>query len=370
MMVRRLLLLNGLAAFAVVLYHSSAWGFISMFWWTHRYTLVTTPNFDQIGSLNYYGLRVIEQAVIFAIPAFLFVSGYFIAFATGRNQRTVRWKVVLVRIKNLAIPFLIWSVLILGADMLTGVRYTVDEFLLTLFTGQTEPPFYYVPALIQLLLLSVLLVPLARDRWKLLLLVTALIQLTMLSVEYMFILRPEYSLPKVLLFLQMSWLFPRHIFWFSFGIVFGFHLPQLKNKVTRTRWVFLVVLVITFFLGIAEWEMLLRLSGQDWISPRETFIDQLYAAAFLLSFLAYEKFIPIFHKQLSEFGDKSYGIYLVHSPVLEYTARAIYHLLPWLLAYQIVMQPVLVVMGLGVPLLLMTLMARSPIRNYYKYLFG
>ena len=76
-MVRRLPLLNGLAALASVLYHSTSWGFVAMFWWTHRYLAVSVPNFDQLGSLSYYGLRVIEQLIAFAIAAFLFISGFF-----------------------------------------------------------------------------------------------------------------------------------------------------------------------------------------------------------------------------------------------------------------------------------------------------
>jgi hypothetical protein len=47
-MIKRMLYLNGLAVLTVILYHSSAWGFIGMFFWTDRYRPVSVPNFDQL----------------------------------------------------------------------------------------------------------------------------------------------------------------------------------------------------------------------------------------------------------------------------------------------------------------------------------
>ena len=111
-------------------------------------------------------------------------------------------------------------------------------------------------------------------------------------------------------------------------------------------------------------------SGQSWIAPQETIIDNLYAAMFLLSFLAFEQVRLPMADKMSYLGSKSYGIYLVHSPVIEYTARVIYHLIPVLLSFQLLFQSSLWVAGLGVPLLLMAIVNRSPFRRFYNYLFG
>jgi peptidoglycan/LPS O-acetylase OafA/YrhL len=80
-MIKRLLYLNGLAIITVILYHASAWGFISMFYRADRYRPVSVPNFDMLGDLAYYGLRTIEQLIIYGIPTFMFVSGFFIAIS-------------------------------------------------------------------------------------------------------------------------------------------------------------------------------------------------------------------------------------------------------------------------------------------------
>jgi hypothetical protein len=43
------------------------------------------------------------------------VSSFSVEFAIGRNQRTVGWNLFFARIRNFAIPFLIWPVIILDA---------------------------------------------------------------------------------------------------------------------------------------------------------------------------------------------------------------------------------------------------------------
>ncbi len=119
-----------------------------------------------------------------------------------------------------------------------------------------------------------------------------------------------------------------------------------------------------------EWELILHQSTELWIATKHTLIDELYALTFLLSFLAFDKISIPFSKNISEVGSKSFGIYLAHSPVLEYTSRGIYHLAPWILGYQILFQPILIILGLGIPFGLMKLVERSPARRVYTYIFG
>jgi fucose 4-O-acetylase-like acetyltransferase len=103
-MVRRLLYPNGLAILFVVLFHTTSWGMTAMFAWTPRYLPVSEPVFDQTGSLPYYWVRFVEQVVVVAVPALLFVSGYFVAFTTGQRDN-LAWSQIWGRIKKLLIPY-------------------------------------------------------------------------------------------------------------------------------------------------------------------------------------------------------------------------------------------------------------------------
>jgi peptidoglycan/LPS O-acetylase OafA/YrhL len=382
---KRLLVLNGLAILAVILYHASIWAFLSMSRVAQNFDgsmqtfkgiggflsmSRTAQNFDQIGALTYYSLRAVEQAIIFAIAAFLFISGYFIAFAVGRIEANKQWRVIFTRIKNLVIPFLIWSVLILVLDMLLGNTYSVRDFLLTIITGKARIPYYFIPLLVQYLILSPILVSLARTRYKLLLILTALIQLITVSLRYDTLLGLNTPALQPILFIRGQPFFPSRIFFFTFGIVYGLHSSQFKQKLIRVRWGLLVSLVVFFILGVVEWEILQRFSGEISIGQTETHIDGFYALAFILCFLAFEEFIPPFSEQLGILGAMSYGIYLIHWSVQEYVSKMIYHFSPWLMGYQVFVQPILIVCSVGLPVILMTLVKRSPIRRYYRYLFG
>jgi peptidoglycan/LPS O-acetylase OafA/YrhL len=74
--------------------------------------------------------------------------------------------------------------------------------------------------------------------------------------------------------------------------------------------------------------------------------------------------------RLAILGGKSFGVYLIHAPALEITARLVYHLLPVLLAFQAGFLILLVALALGFPLLLMAAVNRSPASPVYKYIFG
>jgi surface polysaccharide O-acyltransferase-like enzyme len=371
-MLRRFLLLNGLATLGVVLNHSAAWGFVAMFWWPHRYLGVATPNFDQLGSLPYYALRTIEQLIIFSIPGFLFVSGFFIAFATGRSQATINRTVLGVRLWYLVIPYLLWSLLILYGDFLQGARYGAGDFLGRLVMGQATSAYYFVPLLCQLYLLSPLLVRMAKTRWRMLLAVTGLIQIAVQLLLYLDTLGINTVAAQPVMFITASWLFPGHLFWFAAGIVVGFRPKALERELPRFRWAFLACAVALIPLGVLEWEAVLRFSGQQWLPPRVTILDSFYAGAVILCFLSFTNLPIPFAREVSQLGGKSFGVYLIHSPVLELTARVIYHVVPWILGYQILFQPILIFAGLSIPLTLMAVanFRRSPARGYYQYIFG
>lgn len=369
-MVKKLLYLNGLAVLTVVLNHSLSWGYTALFWWTDRYRAVSVPNFDQLGSPIYYLFRALEQLLIFGIPAFLFVSGFFLAFAAGRGEAPLRWNVILTRVKNLLIPFFIWSVIILVLDMALGRELSVTEFILLIFTGRAADPFYFIPVLTQLYLISPFIVRFARSHSKALLLITGAIQAATVLLRYPAMLNLDIPLLEPLIANNRSFLFPGYIFFFTLGMVVGFHNTAFKEWLYPRRWQLLGLTGMAFLAGVIEWEWILKASGQDWIGPRETSIDHIYAALFLLTYLAFERAEFPFTRQLNFIGAKSYGIYLIHTIALVFTARAAYHFTPQLLGLPLLFLILLIACSLALPLILMEIVNRSPLRRYYTLIFG
>ncbi len=370
LMVRRLLYLNGIAIIAVVLFHSAGEGFVAMFSWSHRYLPEAVPAASQIGTLPYYALRILEQISSFALPFFLFVSGFFVAVQAGRSGN-MRWNAIRSRIKNLLIPYLFWSVIVIILAMVGGKRYGPGELLGMFLTGQTNEVLYFVPLLIQFYLLAPLFVRLARWNWKVLLVVTALIQAAVIALPYPIYFGIDTAWSQQLATLVPKWLFIARIFWFPLGILAGFHSEALLNRLQKMRFGLLAGAVVLIPLALIQWEIFFRQSGLAWLPQRETFTDTLYTILLLFGLLGLEnKMLPSFSR-ISEIGLKSYGIYLTHAIFIEFTARLIYRFVPQLLGYQILLQPIFILVGLGGPLLIMYIFDHLPtVRKSYVYIFG
>jgi peptidoglycan/LPS O-acetylase OafA/YrhL len=368
-MARRLLLLNGVAILCVILFHATGFGFTAMFAWAHRYRHVASPNYDAMGSAAYYGLRVIEQLVVFSIPAFLFVSGFFVAVLTGRTRSTPDSKAIGARVRHLLVPYAFWSAVVLAAFALQGKVFSESQYLRLFLTGASNPSYYYVPLLIQLYVLAPVIVLLARWNWKALLAATAALQVVVYLLQYLLILSPELPVARAIATMLPKWLFVVHLFWFTFGVVAGFQLPAMRPIIDRHRWLWLGAAATLLVVGVVEWELLLHWSGRPWIENRATFIDGLYAACMILSFIAFADVRVPLSEALQTLGAQSYGIYLVHGLAMEFLARGLYHVAPLVLGRQLLLQPLLIGLGLATPLALMAVARRSS-RGFYSYLFG
>ncbi len=370
-MVKRFLTFNGVAIVSVILFHAVGQGFVALFFWADRYRPVTVPNFDQVGSPIYYAFRTVEQLAVFSIPFFLFVSGYFIAFATGRIQKNIRGQVVFSRVRDLIIPYLLWSFIVIFIEILLDGRVrTPVRYLQLLLVGGASPAYYYIPLLIQFYLLTPLLVPLAKKHWVGLLIVTALIQLLVQLLHYPVLLGLDLPGLTPLINLIPKWIFIARIFWFTFGVIVGFQIKIIKPFLSSKKWWLLGASVLMIPLGIWEWEVYLRISGDVWIDHRETIIDTIYSLLIILTIVSFDRMKIPFSDRLSSLGTKSFGIYLVHPIVMIYVSRLIARFAPQLLGIQILFQAIIIVLGLGLPLAMMYAVDHTSLRRAYRYIFG
>jgi peptidoglycan/LPS O-acetylase OafA/YrhL len=169
-----------------------------------------------------------------------------------------------------------------------------------------------------------------------------------------------------------SWFFPGHVFWFTAGIVGALYARQFQEIAVRGRKYFLTAALLLVPLAVLEWQSILNYVEEPWLPMRDTPLDLLYGATFILAFIGYEEVGVPFAQLLERLASKSFGVYLVHSPALEFGARTVYFVAPWILGNVVLFQIVLMVIGLGVPLLAMGVvdLNRSPVRRSYRYLFG
>lgn len=86
-----------------------------------------------------------------AVPAFMVLAGYFADPPGARKEPDASLRTTHRRILRLALPFLIWNVLTLGALVGEGLRPDAREVALQVLTGTWQ--LYFIFALLQLLLL-------------------------------------------------------------------------------------------------------------------------------------------------------------------------------------------------------------------------
>jgi len=123
-------------------------------------------------------------------------------------------------------------------------------------------------------------------------------------------------------------------------------------------------------LSIIEGDLLLRNTLSEWGAYQGTISFNLYAITFIFCFLAFEDFNIPYSRSVSQVGGKSFGIYLLHYIAILIAAKLIYRIAPVILGHQLILQPILILLGLGIPLISMAIVARSRIRWSYRFLFG
>lgn len=359
-MTKRLFWLNGIAILGVLLNHAIGWGFTAMFWWTDRYLPVSVPNYDAIGSPMYYIMVLLKQLTPISVPVFLVVSGYFIAFA---SRAGLTWKMVGARLKSILIPYLIWSIIVTALEIFFGTPFNIGEIALNLLIGNAAWVFYYVPVICQLYLLSPFLVPLVRsNHWKKVLAVAAGVQLLLLSSNY----------PSIfgVFSIDVDWFFGNLVFFFVFGMALNFHLDEIQAWLKRTRIFWLAALGIFTGLTLVETEIYFRLGLGDWRGGVETAAATFYALSFLMVFIGSKPVEFKYSNALGKLGQKSFGIYLTHPITMLLASKIIYHFAPGILGMQWLFLPLLVFLGAAVPVVMMRVIARTPLGKVNRYLFG
>jgi hypothetical protein len=376
----RLLILNGLSILSVVASHAAHTAPLPMFWWTFRYLPGSeVPNYAQFGSLTYYVLVAIMKLTLFGLPCFLFISGFYVSVVSRSQKSSVSWQWVFTTIRRLLIPYLIWSLasfvikwLESCLDACTG--QTLGQYISMLLTGKAQGPYWYVVLICQFYLLSPWLVSLAKNHPKLLLFMGAFAYISGVIVVYLGL---YFKIPGYLYLIPYGSYFPRDVIYFVLGIVFGFHLTAIQQWLARYKWHLLTLLILFAILSLVEAEIVYRIlgGGYDYLhhvgTGNSTIPMMIYVIIFILCFFAFEKVDYPFSKILShQIGPKSYGIFLIHPIFIQLVPKIFYHIAPWLLASQILYQPALIIISLGLPLVFMYLVENSKVHGIYRYLFG
>ena len=188
-----------------------------------------------------------------------------------------------------------------------GILFSFTEYGRHLIVGY---PFHFIPLLVFFYLISPILIPIGKRFPWILILGFLIYQLFLLNIKY----------PGTLGFDFPNW---ANIFvipilgntmadWgvcFPLGIVFSLNIKQFRPWLLKLKWPFFCLTVVTFSIAL--------LDAQNIISaPLARFIGPILLL--LVIPVVQRNSIPAV-RRLEEVGKRSYGIYLTHLIVLEFT---------------------------------------------------
>lgn len=124
-----------------------------------------------LGGFDYstgYGTEfvVLRQIINFAVATFVFMAGYFVNIDTLSDKEFSYKHWINYRGGRLCIPFMIWSLLYSGLELLNTVHSGNEihwfGFVCRFIVGKSSTPFYYIVVLVQLTVITPWLVKIVK----------------------------------------------------------------------------------------------------------------------------------------------------------------------------------------------------------------
>lgn len=346
---RQFVALRGLAILIVVIHHSIDMGTLGP----------QGLGYPPLEGWERHVLLVLHRLGVLAVPTFLFISGYFAAYAARGHSRKLPWKLVGATLKRVLPPYVFWSIVFyLLIYFQRGESYAFLGYLKNLIVGY---PFHFIPILVLNYLLAPVVARGSRRYSHVLVVAIAAYQMFLINVRQPGMLGfafPDWArflVPPVFGYTLAQW-----GIYFPLGMIYSLNSRRMLPWLHRFRWPLLLVAVACFLVLIPPLSSVLRWRWAEYVCP---------LMFLLLSPSIKRDSIPLV-RRLEEINRKSYGLYLTHLMVLHLAFSLVQALVPWLLNHQVVLHPFLFLLALGVPLLLMSAVARSPARAVYHALFG
>jgi surface polysaccharide O-acyltransferase-like enzyme len=321
----------------------------------------------EAGDVRGYPFVAFDQVGKFAIPAFMAIAGYFIAYATSGGKRDLSWPIVRARLAGLLWPWLIWSAIVVIGQSFQGRTISSAEFLRTLFIH-----YYFVPLLILYYLLAPLVAKLARRNTRLLLVGAAVAQLLAVVLFYARVYHPRF--PTVL----KPWVdlgplqYLRFAFYFPFGVVCGMFSRAVRDSLTQLKSALPWLTLLLFGLSVVETAVAYNLGGNTWPTggDQTKLSSALFSMVLVLCFVVFDKLTVPSVRTVKKLGARSYGLYLCHYPVLGIVAEVVERITPWVVSQGWLLLPLLFALTVASAMLMMEAVARLPTKRFYRYLFG
>jgi probable poly-beta-1,6-N-acetyl-D-glucosamine export protein len=264
------------------------------------------------GSPHSGGFLYYRQLLNFCIPAFFFISGYWVSrkpIDSLAGYKAFLWK----RFSRIFVPYLFWSSLILGYSAVKMGNVDGYKTVLLLLTGGACVGYYFVIAIAQLYILTPVLQYLNRKLGGYGLILVLVFNMTCLLALYLSrLFNVIWHLPAALPF--YSW-----IIYYEMGLFWKGHYERTvtPRKIRLFRPFILFAIVASLLISVMEVIIILsKYDNPDFAAFYTKFSTLLYSVCVILGFLFYREYFGRLPRLLITVGRYSFGTYLIHAIVL------------------------------------------------------
>ena len=283
---------RGLAIIAVVAIHAID----SDFSWRYSPTGEWIPFF----------LVAYRQLLNFAVPAFIFMSGYWSSKKPIKSLQD--YKTFLIRrLSRVLIPYFLWSFVLLGYQVIKTNDINVQQIIFKLLTGRASTVYFFVVVIAQLYIITPLLQYINSKRYGLILVL--ILNVIGLLSAYLSRLYFNYWIPVSSAF--YSW-----IIFYEIGLLIGNRDNNISPPKNMRPFILPAILISLLISAMEAMILLSRYDAVYFAIAPVKYSSFLYSACIILGFLFVRERLSYWPRFLVTLGNYSFGIYLIHVLVI------------------------------------------------------
>jgi surface polysaccharide O-acyltransferase-like enzyme len=268
------------------------------------------------GQSNQWGTFLYRQLINFAVPTFIFISGYWMAKKPITSLQDYKTFLV-TRLSRVFVPYLFWSLISIGSVILVVNTYDINvyQIIFKLLTGGSVRGYFFIILISQLYIITPLLQYMNNKSYGLMF-VLIFNMLSLLALYLSRVLNVIGHVPAALPF--YSW-----IVFYEIGLLIG----GRNNKIFVRKNIGLLIFPTVFiFLLISALEGSILISQYNNLNFGRSALKYssfLYSAFVVFGFLFLRANFNRWPKFLVTIGNYSFGVYLIHTFILDKIFRLV-----------------------------------------------
>ena len=237
-----------------------------------------------------------RNGINFAVPLFLVLSGYFCA---NFQSKQVFLHFLRKQIPKIYIPLLFYS-FIFTIVLYIHKPISINIALIKIFLCSTLGPYYFIALIIQ----YYVLLPMIKDTKSCL-----IISFILSCISCLIIFYARYFLKIKIPLILYAGVFPVWIVFFVYGVYLSNHKVNINPHIS------IILIFVTYILSNVEsYFLFLNFSMIGDAVTAIKITSFMYSLAVITFFMQNKNFIS--SKLLSDIGRNSFGIFLIHIPII------------------------------------------------------